>query len=127
MKRLVIALALVSLSLGACKSLTPPEAQVAVAKGDYAFEATYNAAAQLYLAEEANLPADVKATAKSVLLQLLDCPQGAAGACTGYVVTARTAAAAGDATTLATQIAQITALSGQVTAMISATHKAKGP
>jgi hypothetical protein len=123
MKRLLIAGA-AALALSACNlfpAITPsPSVQITVTKADYAFEVTYNAAANLYLAAAPNLPPTVKSQAKAILLVMLSCPAVVtpAAPCTGYVQLARNATAAGDATTLASEVAQITTLAGEVTSLV---------
>lgn len=115
----VIALSLPGCALTAGSAVTPSAStQLALAKSEYAVEALFNAAQQTYLAAEPNLSPTVKAQAKTILLQILDCPNGSAGACTGYLVLAREAVTASDASTLATQIGEITTLAGQATALI---------
>ena len=100
-------------------AVTPsPSTQLALAKSEYAAEAIFNAAQQTYIAAEPALPADRKAQAKAILLQILDCPNGASGACTGYLVLAREAVTVSDANSLAQQITEITTLAGQATALI---------
>ena len=110
---------IIAAALSGCAAVTPPvSAQLAIAKSEYAAEALFNAAEQAYIAAEPHLPAADKAKAKGFLLQILDCPNGSAGTCTGYLQVARQAVAVGDANSLAQQIAQITTLAGSVTTLV---------
>jgi hypothetical protein len=119
MKRILLALALSGCNL--MPAVTPaPSTQIAITKGEYAFENVYQAAADLYLANEANLPPTKKSQAKALLLEMLSCPAvvTAAAPCTGYVQVARNFAAAADAANLATEIALITTTAGEVTSLV---------
>lgn len=116
--------------LGGCalfegKPVTPTQSQqVVIASGRYAFEATYNLAANAYLADQASaspvLKGVAKAQAKGDLLAILNCHGNVDGSevCTGYLPLARKAAKVGDETTLAAQVTQITKLAADVNTLI---------
>lgn len=104
------------LALTACAAITPPaNTQLALAKAEFVAENAYEAADSLYLANDANMKPSDKATAKAALLQILNCPTPTT--CTGYLVGARTALKALDATTLTQQVSAITSLATQVTTL----------
>lgn len=116
---LIIAAGLTGCALAPGSAVTPSvSTQLAIAKSEYAAEALFKAAEQAYLVGETKLDAADKLKAKTLLLQILDCPQGSAGSCTGYLDLARKAMAASDANTLAQQIAEITTLAGEITTLV---------
>jgi hypothetical protein len=95
------------------QAITTPSQQVTLSKAEYGFEVTYNTAAQAYLVAAPNLPPAVKAQVKALLLQVLACDPNGAN-CSGYLVAAREAQAAGDATDLTTAVSNIDAIATQV-------------
>ena len=110
MERILAGFALAaSLALAGCngwapgKPIVPPDKSIQVAKAEYGFEATYNAAASAYLkaVQDGTLTGENKDKAKALLQ-------------TAYklLLVARKAQAAGDADTLSGQVAAITALTG---------------
>lgn len=123
MTRHTLAIALIPIiALAGCGAVTPSAAtQLGIAKTDYAFEVSYSLAAQTYIAAEPvlNKPANaaIKAQVKGLLLQMLNCPTPTT--CTGYLVLARKAAAISDSSSLASEVAQITSLAGQVTTLVT--------
>jgi predicted small lipoprotein YifL len=114
MKRLISLAAVACLALAGCQSVgpiaSPPAAsQVAIADAGTGIDATYNAAAQVYLGAETALPPATKAQVKSLLVQAY-----------AYVQAADAAAKLGDAPTLAAQIDAATSLLSQATALLPA-------
>jgi hypothetical protein len=107
-KHIVAAIA-ASLALVACQTnpITPPSVEVAVLQADTGLDATYNTAAQTYLAVKDSLPADVHAQAKALLIRAYQVVQAADAA-----------QKLGDATTFNQQFAQASALIGQVQALL---------
>lgn len=111
-------------ALAGCAVTPPPQTTLAIAKGDYGFEAIYHGAATTY---EAALPllnkpenAAIKAKVKGYLAQMLTCTSATdPTTCTGYVVLARKAAAISDSSNLASETALIVSLAGQVTATVA--------
>lgn len=105
--------------LASGQSVLPASAQVTAAKGTFAFDIAYNGAASAYLAEKDSLSPPVRNQAKALLLKMLTCPPGVTDMtkCTGYVATAHAAETAGDSASLAAAVANIEALSAQVTAL----------
>lgn len=112
-----LAILLASVSLAACKLPVDPTTQTSLAKVEFTAETAYSAAGSAYMAVEASLPADTKAKAKTILLSILSCPQGASGPCTGYLVAARQALAASNADTLAQQVNAVVSAAAQVQAL----------
>lgn len=90
MKKLAVIVA--ALSLSACGTLIPASATVAVAQGDTTLDATYNVAAQAYIAALPTMPANIKATVQPLLVKAYP-----------YVVAADKAEALGDAAGVAAQ------------------------
>jgi hypothetical protein len=91
-------------------------AQLTAAQGEYAAEAAYNAATTAYLQNEDSLTASQKATVKAIFAEILTCPPSAP--CTGALALARSAQAAGDATTLSAQVTAVENLAGEIAAII---------
>jgi hypothetical protein len=110
------ALALASLSLGACAGLQAPPGPAAALqatavddKALYAAEAVYNVAAEAYVAAEANglLSPDTKAQAKAILANAYKVLTGA-----------RAAYAAGNASAFNSQLNQLTILKNAILQLI---------
>lgn len=102
-----------AIALAGCASTTPllstSSAQVTALQSETTLEASYNALATAYLAAAPNLSAATKAQIKPLLAEL-------------YAATkaAETAQSLGDATTLASQVAAASSLTGQIKALIPA-------
>lgn len=104
---LVAALGALTLSACATKPLVPPSAEVGLLQGVTTLEASYNVAAQAYLAELPSMSPDQHDQAKSLLVRAY-----------GAVEAAETAQSLGDATTVNTQIALASSLIGQAKALL---------
>ena len=108
-----------ALALCACTTLTPsPAVQVGVADGSLAVDTVFNGVQQAYLAAAPSLPAATKATIKGYLRQILDCPTGEVASCTGYLKLAHDAAKAGQPQTVASDVALVTQLIGEIKALL---------
>lgn len=120
MKRLILAAALALSACNTIPSISPsPAVQVDLTKAEYAAEVAFNVAASAYVAAEPNMSPTIKSQAKAILGEILSCPAivTASTPCTGYLQVARNAVAAGDATSLSAEVAQITTLAGEVTSL----------
>jgi hypothetical protein len=112
MRLAAICTVILSLGLASCETNSPalaPPAAITVAKAEYAFETSYNVAAQAYLAavKAKALTATDKDRAKALL-----------GQAYAALLVARQAQLAGDAPTVQLQAAAITGLTAQVLQLV---------
>lgn len=111
MKRALLALVLLATPLAACKSpsLVPASSQMLVLQADTSLDVLYNTAAKIYLGQVATMDSATKAKVKPLLQKarklVVACDQGQV---------------LGEATSMADQIGQATALIGSVKALLGA-------
>lgn len=125
-----LAVALLSFSLAGCAAIgaSPDtgavanyDTQVVVAKSEHVAEEAYSVATQEYLNHQGDVTPATKATAKRLLQAILNCD--GVHPCTGALVAARAADAAGSATTLNGQIEAVRSLAGQVLSLVHSTRQ----